>query len=40
MAHELPPLPYPTNALEPHIDAKALALRFLHEVGAVAVAAA
>jgi len=21
MAHELPPLPYPTNALEPHIDA-------------------
>src|SRR5207237_5313893 len=21
MAHTLPPLPYPTNALEPHIDA-------------------
>src|SRR3954449_7374073 len=21
MAHELPPLPYPNNALEPHIDA-------------------
>jgi Fe-Mn family superoxide dismutase len=24
MAHELPPLPYPTNALEPHIDAKTM----------------
>ena len=24
MAHELPPLPYPNNALEPHIDAKTM----------------
>jgi superoxide dismutase, Fe-Mn family len=24
MAHELPPLPYATNALEPHIDAKTM----------------
>jgi Fe-Mn family superoxide dismutase len=24
MAHELPALPYPTNALEPHIDAKTM----------------
>jgi Fe-Mn family superoxide dismutase len=24
MAHELPPLPYPANALEPHIDAKTM----------------
>src|SRR5258708_27680941 len=24
MAHELPPLPYPTNSLEPHIDAKTM----------------
>ena len=24
MAHELPPLPYPFNALEPHIDAKTM----------------
>ncbi len=24
MAYELPPLPYPTNALEPHIDAKTM----------------
>jgi Fe-Mn family superoxide dismutase len=24
MAHELPPLPYPTNALEPHIDARTM----------------
>jgi len=24
MAHELPPLPYPTTALEPHIDAKTM----------------
>jgi len=24
MAHELPPLPYPLNALEPHIDAKTM----------------
>ena len=24
MAHELPPLPYPPNALEPHIDAKTM----------------
>jgi Fe-Mn family superoxide dismutase len=24
MAFELPPLPYPTNALEPHIDAKTM----------------
>ena len=24
MAHELPPLPYPTNALEPHIDEKTM----------------
>ncbi|HEX8295451.1 MAG TPA: superoxide dismutase, partial [Chthoniobacteraceae bacterium] len=24
MAHELPPLPYPTAALEPHIDAKTM----------------
>jgi superoxide dismutase, Fe-Mn family len=24
MAHTLPPLPYPTNALEPHIDAKTM----------------
>ncbi len=24
MAHELPPLPYPTDALEPHIDAKTM----------------
>jgi Fe-Mn family superoxide dismutase len=24
MAHELPPLPYPSNALEPHIDAQTM----------------
>jgi Fe-Mn family superoxide dismutase len=24
MAHELPPLPYPNNALEPHIDARTM----------------
>src|SRR5260370_20634855 len=24
MAYELPPLPYPSNALEPHIDAKTM----------------
>ena len=24
MAHELPPLPYPNNALEPHIDAQTM----------------
>ncbi len=24
MAHELPPLPYPANALEPHIDARTM----------------
>jgi Fe-Mn family superoxide dismutase len=24
MAHELPPLPYPNNALEPHVDAKTM----------------
>jgi Fe-Mn family superoxide dismutase len=24
MAHQLPPLPYPTNALEPHIDAQTM----------------
>ena len=24
MAHELPPLPYPSNALEPHIDARTM----------------
>ena len=24
MAHTLPPLPYPTNALEPHIDAQTM----------------
>ncbi|MEP6664429.1 MAG: superoxide dismutase [Mn], partial [Verrucomicrobiota bacterium] len=24
MAYELPPLPYPNNALEPHIDAKTM----------------
>lgn len=24
MAFELPPLPYPTNALEPHIDARTM----------------
>ena len=24
MAHELPALPFPTNALEPHIDAKTM----------------
>src|SRR5947208_5292781 len=24
MAHTLPPLPYPANALEPHIDAKTM----------------
>jgi len=24
MAHQLPPLPYPTNALEPHIDARTM----------------
>ncbi|MDP1798562.1 MAG: superoxide dismutase, partial [Planctomycetaceae bacterium] len=24
MAYSLPPLPYPTNALEPHIDAKTM----------------
>ncbi len=24
MAHELPPLPYPTDALEPHIDARTM----------------
>ncbi|HYR57540.1 MAG TPA: hypothetical protein VEO95_02875 [Chthoniobacteraceae bacterium] len=24
MAHELPPLPYPANSLEPHIDAKTM----------------
>src|SRR3954454_227272 len=24
MAHELPPLPYPFNALEPHIDAQTM----------------
>ncbi len=24
MAHELPPLPYPNNALEPHLDAKTM----------------
>jgi superoxide dismutase, Fe-Mn family len=26
MAHTLPPLPYPTNALEPHIDAQTMEL--------------
>jgi superoxide dismutase, Fe-Mn family len=24
MAYQLPPLPYPNNALEPHIDAKTM----------------
>ena len=24
MAHELPPLPYPKDALEPHIDAQTM----------------
>ena len=24
MPHTLPPLPYPTNALEPHIDAQTM----------------
>src|SRR6186713_2077659 len=24
MAHELPPLPYPNNALEPHLDARTM----------------
>src|SRR3954470_17732706 len=27
MAHTLPPLPYPTNALEPHIDAQTMEIQ-------------
>ena len=36
MAHELPPLPYEYNALEPHIDAETMRLHHdIHHLGYV-----